>query len=211
MSGKECFALDSAELAERLRSSFRTIQLDVIGLYGVMGATQVEIDAWRSARLAQHHGGLPARVPSGNLRIDDPGFRLDCGEYLAGIEYMANLCGNVLNDGHSPSMTPVVAAWEGEIALKRVAGWLLGIHLHDATMRRDANVVRARNAANALHDQPGGSRDKQEQIRDLWASGKYTSRDLCAEQECAALDMSFSAARKALRNTPEPSRRVSKG
>lgn len=62
----------------------------------------------------------------------------------------------------------------------------------------------ARNAANARHDKPGGSREKGDRIREIWASGKYTSRDICAEQECAALDMSFSAARKALRNTPDP-------
>ncbi|MGQ0618300.1 MAG: hypothetical protein ACT4QA_00040 [Panacagrimonas sp.] len=64
----------------------------------------------------------------------------------------------------------------------------------------------ARSAANARHDKPGGARDKKEQVREIWASGKYSDRDLCAEQECAALDMSFSAARKALRNTPEPKR-----
>jgi len=62
----------------------------------------------------------------------------------------------------------------------------------------------ARNAANARHNKPGGSRDKQRQIREIWASGKYSSRDLCAEQECAALDMSIKAARKALKNTPNP-------
>ena len=64
----------------------------------------------------------------------------------------------------------------------------------------------ARNAANALHDQPGGSRDKQNQIRTIWASGKYSSRNICAEQECAGLDMSYDAARKALTNIPAPSR-----
>jgi len=62
----------------------------------------------------------------------------------------------------------------------------------------------ARNAANAKHDQPGGSRDKQQQIRNIWATGKYSTRDLCAEEECGALGMSFSAARKALRNSPQP-------
>lgn len=62
----------------------------------------------------------------------------------------------------------------------------------------------ARTAANARHDQPGGSRDKQRQMRKMWASGKYSSRDRCAEEECAALGMSYAAARKALRNTPEP-------
>jgi hypothetical protein len=59
-------------------------------------------------------------------------------------------------------------------------------------------------AANARHSKPGGSRDKWQQMRALWASGKYSTRDICAEQESAALDMSFSSARKALRGTPDP-------
>lgn len=62
----------------------------------------------------------------------------------------------------------------------------------------------AQKAANMRHDQPGGSRDKQRQIREIWASKKYSSRDICAEQECAALKMSFTAARNALKNTPDP-------
>lgn len=64
----------------------------------------------------------------------------------------------------------------------------------------------ARNAANARHNKPGGSRDKQRQIREIWASGKYTTRERCAEEESGALGMSFSAALKALRNTPDPNR-----
>lgn len=58
----------------------------------------------------------------------------------------------------------------------------------------------ARNAANARHSKPGGAHDKQQKIREIWATGKYRSRDRCAEEECAGLDMSFSAARRALRN-----------
>ena len=61
-------------------------------------------------------------------------------------------------------------------------------------------------AANARHSKVGGSRDIQKLIRVVWASGKYTSRDRCAEEECAALGISISTARKALRNTPEPKR-----
>jgi len=61
----------------------------------------------------------------------------------------------------------------------------------------------ARIAANIRHDQPGGSRDKQRQIQEIWASGKYSSKDVCAEQECAALNMSFSTARRALNNIPK--------
>jgi hypothetical protein len=67
----------------------------------------------------------------------------------------------------------------------------------------NARTELARRAANARHSKPGGSREKREAIRAIWASGKYSSRDLCAEQECAALEMSPSTARKALRNTPD--------
>lgn len=65
-------------------------------------------------------------------------------------------------------------------------------------------IENARKAANVRHQQKGGTRDKQQQIREIWATGKYSSRDICAEQEHEALGMSFSAASKALRNTPRP-------
>ena len=64
--------------------------------------------------------------------------------------------------------------------------------------------IRAKKGADALHNKAGGSREKQKAIRELWASGKFASRGLCAEQECAGLNMSLDAARKALRNTPKP-------
>lgn len=65
---------------------------------------------------------------------------------------------------------------------------------------------QAKIAADARHGKPGGSRDVQEQMRAIWASGRYTSRDRCAEEECGALGISYSTARKALRNTDEPKR-----
>ena len=60
----------------------------------------------------------------------------------------------------------------------------------------------ARKAANARHAQPGGSRDKQQRICAIWATGKYKTRVKCAEQEREKLGMSYSAARKALTNAP---------
>jgi hypothetical protein len=74
------------------------------------------------------------------------------------------------------------------------------------TKDRDKYIrsASARHAVNARHSKPGRARDKQSLIREAWASGKYSNRDLCAEQECAALDMAFSTARKALRGTPKP-------
>lgn len=69
---------------------------------------------------------------------------------------------------------------------------------------QESAIKRATKAADARHDKPGGAREKRLQIQRIWASGKYSSRDRCAEEECAALDMSFATARKALRNTPNP-------
>jgi hypothetical protein len=80
-------------------------------------------------------------------------------------------------------------------------------HLDRKSQRQAINMLnsgKAKHAADAMHSKPGGSREKKERIREIWATGKYTSRDICAEQECANLDMSFSVARKALRNTPNP-------
>jgi hypothetical protein len=68
----------------------------------------------------------------------------------------------------------------------------------------DALANLARFAANVRHSKPGGSREKRKAIQEIWKTGKYTSRDICAEQECAVLEMSFSSARKALRGTADP-------
>jgi hypothetical protein len=67
-----------------------------------------------------------------------------------------------------------------------------------------ARAATARAAAEALHGKPGGSREKRQAVQAAWASGHYSSRDVCAEQECAALGMSFSTARRALRGTLDP-------
>jgi hypothetical protein len=67
-----------------------------------------------------------------------------------------------------------------------------------------ASKARGKKAIDIRHNQPGGSRDKQARVRQAWSSGRYKSRDICAEQKCGELEMSFAAARKALRNTPKP-------
>jgi len=75
------------------------------------------------------------------------------------------------------------------------------------TLAHLVHLERTRTAnkgADAKHNKPGGSREKQAKIRAIWAGGNFTSRDRCAEEECAGLDMSISAARKALRKTPDP-------
>jgi hypothetical protein len=61
-----------------------------------------------------------------------------------------------------------------------------------------------RLAAEANHNKPNGSRDKRDKIRAIWASGKFSTRDRCAEEECGSLGMSFATARKSLRGQPNP-------
>ena len=68
----------------------------------------------------------------------------------------------------------------------------------------DANSARSSKSANKGHDKPGGSRDKKQQILDIWDTGKYTSKERCAEEEFRALNVSQSKARKDLRNAPDP-------
>lgn len=81
------------------------------------------------------------------------------------------------------------------------------INLEVIANRRAQSTV----AINARHDKEGGSRDAREQLRAIWAQGNFLKRDDCAEQERFAFrgadgktELSFSAARKYLRNTPNP-------
>lgn len=102
---------------------------------------------------------------------------------------------------HLLSGEPVEAVCVGtlmcESLIKRAVGNILGIQL----ARKTANATFA---ANSRHSRPGASMDKRSSIRAAWASGKFSSRTRCAEEECAGLGMSYDAARKALRNTPDP-------
>lgn len=82
------------------------------------------------------------------------------------------------------------------------AGQKVDVELGSAEWRRQT----ASTAANARHSRPGGIRDKKDELRQIWASGRYTSRDRCAEEECGALGISYATARKALRNTPDPTK-----
>jgi hypothetical protein len=67
-------------------------------------------------------------------------------------------------------------------------------------------IDNAKKAADARHNKSGGTREKRARIQEIWATGKFSSRNLCAEQECDAIGMTYDAARRALRNTPEPKR-----
>jgi hypothetical protein len=94
---------------------------------------------------------------------------------------------------------------EYKLKMARDAGALEILKITEAVAAQEKKE-KAKNAAERRHGKEGGSRDKQDKIRKLWATGKYDTRDICAEQEYEGLKMSFSTARKALRNTSDPKR-----
>lgn len=65
--------------------------------------------------------------------------------------------------------------------------------------------ARGRRAVTARHSNPNGEtqqrKDRAAKLTALWRSGKYTTRDICAEQEWESLGFtSFRSARRALTN-----------
>lgn len=64
--------------------------------------------------------------------------------------------------------------------------------------------AQAREAINARHDKEGGSRDRKAELLAIWATGKYSTKDICAQQENEALGVSQGTALKYLRNAPAP-------
>lgn len=67
--------------------------------------------------------------------------------------------------------------------------------------------IQNKSKADRHHDRPGGSRDNATKMLQFWASGKYKSRQQCANLESAGLKISSATALKYLRNSPEPIRR----
>ena len=86
------------------------------------------------------------------------------------------------------------------------------ISLNNNPLTKEAmelNAFLAAGDALSQNGKKGGDKKNEktnlakEQIVKVWKSGKYSSRDICAEQEAAVFGISFSTARKALRNIPK--------
>lgn len=120
-------------------------------------------------------------------------------QLLSSYEEQLSLSQNLLKKQISATdqLVTIGELQEQIIAVRR---FLEGQRVGRDTQRKNV----AKKGGDALHSMPGGSRNKRLLIQEAWASGKYRTRDICAEEECAALEMSFSTARKALRNTPKP-------
>jgi hypothetical protein len=51
-------------------------------------------------------------------------------------------------------------------------------------------------------------KEREDKIREIWASGKYRTRDECAACEWKEVGLGLSTARRALIRTPEPAMRL---
>jgi hypothetical protein len=75
------------------------------------------------------------------------------------------------------------------------------------TVGKDTKSKSGSHAAIIRHAK--NEKDKkarEEEIKGIWAEGNFSDRDTCANQEYSAAGFSsFGSARKALRNTPDPS------
>jgi hypothetical protein len=57
----------------------------------------------------------------------------------------------------------------------------------------------ARHAANVRHGAPGGSRDKRQQVREMWRTGKFKTKTECAAKATREIGISHATAVKELR------------
>lgn len=71
--------------------------------------------------------------------------------------------------------------------------------------------VRRREARTKAKKRHSRTDDAKDAIRAIWASGKYSTKQRCAEEEYAALGIAYDTALKALRNAPSPQASASTG
>lgn len=75
----------------------------------------------------------------------------------------------------------------------------------DAALEMLNAMFRKEASQKATNARLAPIKERSTAIKDIWASGKFTARDTCADEEWEALGFpSRRAAREALRNTPEP-------
>lgn len=87
-----------------------------------------------------------------------------------------------------------------EYDLEAIMNPLIEIVEKDTKSKSGTHAVNMRHKKFKAENKP-----REEEIREIWASGKYSTRDICAEEEYNGLGFSsFKSARKALTNTPNP-------
>jgi hypothetical protein len=76
------------------------------------------------------------------------------------------------------------------------------IHL-SGSQKEQARAERARNAAHAKHNQPGGYNEKRQKVYDAWFSGCYPNKNQCAIDVAQTLNLSVKTVRNHLYGLPK--------
>lgn|GEM_PF-6439096 len=98
---------------------------------------------------------------------------------------------------------------EGGLNLEAAIFHLGKIGHHGAQVMAAREVARSKieQSKKLLKKRTEPIHARRKLIQELWASGKFTSRDRCAEEEWEALGFpSFRAARESLNGTPDPTK-----
>ena len=140
-----------------------------------------------------YHGGLDSRILGDDLE--------KMGYSLAGYICMAL---DRLVDAYVDTDLQSLWMLHTDISLSESFLFCGAELIYQDEAQKDARSLKARKAAILRHSKPGGSHEKQRKIREIWATGKYTTKDRCAEEECRSLGMSYKAARNALIGEAEP-------
>ncbi|MEW9623251.1 hypothetical protein [Rhodanobacter geophilus] len=110
-----------------------------------------------------------------------------------------------------PELLKIVEILHAELRDHLKPGAPAGIILQVAVAVVRAQQVIAGDKGKAAvmkrHAAPGGSHDLAGAVRAEWASGKYKSRDVCADQVHVKIGLSYKAARNALIGTQKATRR----
>lgn len=93
--------------------------------------------------------------------------------------------------------------------LQACIGYLTEMSISAAKVRCHREVARSKmeNSKRLLRKRLDPIDARRETLKRIWASGKFSSRDRCAEEEWEALGFpSFRAARESLNGTPDPTK-----
>lgn len=69
---------------------------------------------------------------------------------------------------------------------------------------KEYQSAKNKKAIKERHAKPGGSKEKKKAALAIWETGKYATRNRCAEQECAHAGVMFETYREYLTGSPNP-------
>ena len=117
-------------------------------------------------------------------------------EYSSDVLDKALFCADLIKDADQYFRKEMLARYE--------TSRMVSSQRFHSEVEKKVRELRRQEALKAASARAAPFAAKKEKIRAIWASGKYDNRDRCAEEEFRALGVSYSFARKALRNTPDP-------